>query len=127
MNVAVSVGVAVRVSVGVNVIVGVKVGDGRTSAVIVCAAPAVATTIVSMEPGAAGSGFEVVGNGSAGIAHASRTSNATEGRIVFLTTCLSIRSTKDLFNGKDKPYTTKFCLANLQRPSRGIILRVFRD
>ena len=74
--VAVAVGVSVGVKLGGNVAVDVSAGGGSTSAVCVCAAPAVATTIVWMEPGLE-VGFGATGdeNGSPGSAHASRTDN----------------------------------------------------
>jgi len=83
MNVAVAVGVSVGVKLGGNVAVDVSAGGGSTSAVCVCAAPAVATTIVWMDPGAE-VGFDATGAGMPGNTHASRTSSVTSGRMNFL-------------------------------------------
>ena len=91
MNITVAVGVSVSVGVELGATVGVMVivGDGTTSAVCVWAAPAVATTIVSREPGA-GDGFEIAGIGRAGNSHASTTNNATNKKMSFFTACFSI-------------------------------------
>ncbi len=77
-----AVGVSVGVEVGIGVDVEVLVGDGITNAVCVCAAPAVATTIVCMAPGSV-VGFEATDSGSPGTAHANRTNSTTNGNRIF--------------------------------------------
>jgi len=83
MTVAVGVGVSEGIALGTRVNVGVSVGGGDTKAVWVCAAPAVATTIVWMTPGF-GVGFVAFGEGSTGKAQAKRSSNVASGRMSFL-------------------------------------------
>jgi hypothetical protein len=65
------------------------VAVGTTSAVCVCAAPAVAATIVSIDTGA-GAESVVAGNGKAGNSHASRINNAAKKGSNFFTAELSM-------------------------------------
>lgn len=94
MTVAVAVGVSVGISVGGSVAVEVEVGGGSALAVCVWAAPAVATTMVSREPGAM-VGFDALGKvGSAGRAHASKRSSAVIKGINFLAEYLFMVATQ---------------------------------
>jgi len=112
MTVGVDVSVSVGVRLGTNVGVIVMVGEGFTSAVWVWAAPAVATTIVSREPGGGGDGFERAGTARPGNSHASTTDNATNKRRSFFAECFSMVHHNILFDGKFKFYGTEFCPAN---------------
>jgi len=74
MTVGVAVGVSVGGKVGSRVAVAVSLGGGKTNAVWVCAAPAVATTIVCMRPGSE-VGFAPAGAERLGNAHPSVSAN----------------------------------------------------
>ena len=89
ITVGVEVGVSVGVAVGKGVEVDVIVGDGITRAVCVCAAPAVATTIVSTDPGA-GEGLDTGGVANKGTSHARMTRSATQDSMYFLTAFVSM-------------------------------------
>ena len=91
MIVSVAVGVSVGVEVGASVDVEVLVAVGMTRAVWVWAAPAVATTIVSRDPGAgAWSGSETAGNEIAGNSHASKISTVAKMGMSFFNAGLSM-------------------------------------
>lgn len=113
ITVAVGVCVSVGVKVGGNVAVNVSAGGGSTRAVWVCAAPAVATTIVCMRPGSV-VGFGATGPGRPGTAHANMTGSTESRNTIFLMECVFMFASQSYLAVKTNWMEQKLVLPTLR-------------